>query len=203
MTIIDFCARNKACRKDRNWMLSTGCASMAELWELDMRPEWRVWVATRPGVLSDRDLRLFACWCVRQVRHLLPDERSRNAVEAAERFAGGEATEEELATAQSAAWDAYADASAADEDAARAAWDAYKDARVTATARATAARAAATRAAARAAAASAAAAATYDMARAAVADAAYAACSDAYVATLAAQAAYLIELGNPFKEIAK
>ena len=53
-----------------------------------------------------RELRLFGCWCARQVWHLLTDERSRTAVEVAERFANGQATKEERAAARAAAGDA-------------------------------------------------------------------------------------------------
>ena len=78
----------------------------------------RIWAATREGILDDKTLRLFACKCVREVWHLLTDERSRNAVEVAERYAVGEATVEEWAAARAAAGFA---ASAAARAAARAA----------------------------------------------------------------------------------
>jgi len=70
----------------------------------------------------DREIRLFAVWCARQVEHLMTDERSKNALNVAERHANGEATDEELAAARAAARDA---AGAAAWDAA---WDAARDA---------------------------------------------------------------------------
>ncbi|HET9109059.1 MAG TPA: hypothetical protein VFN79_17925 [Steroidobacteraceae bacterium] len=67
----------------------------------------------------DREKRLYAVWCARQVEHLLTDERSRDALDVAERFARGRATREELAAARSAA------VNAADAAAAAAAYAAY------------------------------------------------------------------------------
>jgi len=78
----------------------------------------------------DRDIRLFAVWCARQVEHLMTDQRSKDALDVAERHANGLATDGELAAAWAAARDAVWDAaSAADWDAAwDAAWAAARDA---------------------------------------------------------------------------
>ena len=114
MTITEFCSLHSACAEGLEWAIGTGCTTMADLWRRkDMRPEWREWIATQPGVLDDRELRLYACWCVRQVWNLLTDERSKYAVEVAERFSDGTATAEELASANAAAWSAANDASSA------------------------------------------------------------------------------------------
>jgi hypothetical protein len=127
MTVTEFCDKHDACAEGRKWAVSTGCATMAEIWlRDDLRHSWLEWIATRPGVLPDRELRLYACWCVRQVWNLLTDERSRTAVEVAERYADGLATDAELGAAQAAAGDAARDAArdAAWDSARYAAWDA-------------------------------------------------------------------------------
>jgi len=81
----------------------------------------------------DREIRLYAVWCVRQVQHLLTDRRSLDALDVAERFANGLATDKELAAAWaaaraaatgSAAGAAWAAATGSAAGAAWAAWDA-------------------------------------------------------------------------------
>jgi hypothetical protein len=72
------------------------------------------WVVLRPDFFNTCDRRLFAVWSAQQVKHLMKDERSLNALIVAERFAFGEATEEEKNTAAAAA---YAVAYAAVDDA--------------------------------------------------------------------------------------
>jgi hypothetical protein len=51
----------------------------------------------------DRELRLYSVWCARQVQHLMDDPRSLTALDVAERYANGLATDEELAAAFQAA----------------------------------------------------------------------------------------------------
>lgn len=61
----------------------------------------------------DREIRLYMVWCVRQVQHLMSDPRSLAALDVAERFANGEATDTERDAAWAAAWDAAGDAARA------------------------------------------------------------------------------------------
>ena len=74
----------------------------------------------------DREIRLYAIWCARQVQHLMTDQRSIDALDVSERFANGQATVGELDAAGDAAWDAAGDAAGAAAWAA--AWAAARDA---------------------------------------------------------------------------
>lgn len=67
-----------------------------------------IW-ATRCVPCHERDLRLFAVWMARQIQHLMPDARSLAALNIAERFANGLATESELTDARCDAWVAQGD----------------------------------------------------------------------------------------------
>ena len=89
-------------------------------------PRDKLWVVCREELIDARTLRLFAVWCARQVEHLMTDERSKNALVVAERFANGHATSEELDAACTAAWAAAVAAAwdAAWNAAVAAAWDA-------------------------------------------------------------------------------
>ena len=72
--------------------------------------------------LSEAQLRLFAIRCARRVQHLMTDPRSLAALDVAERYANGEATDDELSAAWDAAWDAAWTAAMA------ASWDEGRDA---------------------------------------------------------------------------
>lgn len=111
-TIESFCDRHGACHDGKKWALEN-CSTMVDVWGR-AKPEWLIWIATQDGVIDDKTIRLFACWCVRQVWHLLDDERSRNAVVASEKYANEEATKKELDiardAARAAAWASACDA---------------------------------------------------------------------------------------------
>ena len=68
-----------------------------------------IWYLCRKQYMSDKDIRLFAVWCAREALKLIenPDTRSINACNIAERYAKGEATDEELRDAKDAAYSAW------------------------------------------------------------------------------------------------
>ena len=99
------------------------------VWNTCERGDWMIWLLVNSeNEVTDRELRLIAVKCARQVQHLMKDGRSINALDVAERFANGEATQEELnaagdaaRAAGDAAWAAAWEAARAARDAARAA----------------------------------------------------------------------------------
>jgi len=134
-----FCDEHNACKEGRDFAVNY--KSMADVWDACPRVDWLRWIQDRAGPKpSNKKLRLFACWCVREtpladgrkVWDLLTEERSRNAVVVSERFANGRATDKAWAAARDAAWAAGdaagAAARAAARDAAWAAGDAAWDA---------------------------------------------------------------------------
>lgn len=88
--------------------------------------EDRVWVVTK--LLDDKTNRLFAVWCAREALKLVdkPDIRSIAACDVAERYAHGNATDDELRIAKAAAWDAAEAITWAARAAGAAAWGAAR-----------------------------------------------------------------------------
>ena len=66
--------------------------------------------ATRAEPEYAKEWRLFAIWCARRVQHFMADPRSIAAIDVAERYAHGEASDGELYAARAAAWAAARDA---------------------------------------------------------------------------------------------
>lgn len=205
MQTVDFLRKHRACREGAKWALSIS-EDMVAVWDALIEQDkydWLIWTATRRGVFPDSVLRKLACRFVRETPlhdgrtawDLLTDERSRKAIEVAEHYVDGKATEAELDAARADAWAAYdaartaADAAAgAAADAARAAADADRAAAWASDAASDAADRASAWSVWSA----------YDASRA---DATYAAeAAAARVAAKSAQVEMIAEIGNPFKK---
>jgi len=100
----EFLKKHSACEEGFKWAVKN-CKTMQEVWDT-VKPEWLTWLATRPGVLTDRELYEFALWSAQQVEHLMEDERSKNALLIRRKWLDGEASNEEMNAAKSAARDA-------------------------------------------------------------------------------------------------
>src|ERR1035437_7061317 len=126
MRLADFITKHRPCEEGVAFLRQQQTAGAA--WTACRNPDWMLWAIDRLEIGTPRLWRLFACWCVRntpladgrKVWDLLTDPRSRNAVEVAERFADGAATDAELAAAGDAA------RAAAVAAAGTAAWDAAR-----------------------------------------------------------------------------
>ena len=111
-SFIDQLNEKSACKEGIAYALTHKNARDA--WEDCTNTQWMLWALSKFNLVDEKKHRLFACQCIRYtpisddkfVWDLLTDERSKNAVIVAERFANGEATAQELDNARSAAWSA-------------------------------------------------------------------------------------------------
>jgi hypothetical protein len=90
-----FMERHRACAKARPW--AGRWSSLADAWDNCPVPDWLIWARKQAGFEDVQALRVWACWCVRQVADLMTAPECTQALEVAERFVEGKATAEELA----------------------------------------------------------------------------------------------------------
>ena len=79
--------------------------TLEEAWNTCDRADWMLWLVAKIDVTYSPRLRLAACACARTALKYVPEgeDRLRLTIECAERFARGEATQEELSVARTAA----------------------------------------------------------------------------------------------------
>ena len=112
-----------------------GCSDYVtplEISRADIPIEDFLWLVLRPEIIPERQLHEIAIWCWEEIarpiyeKHYPEDRRPHDAVAVKRLWIEGEATDEELAAARDAAWDAARAAAwdAAWNAAGAAAWDA-------------------------------------------------------------------------------
>jgi uncharacterized protein with PIN domain len=94
-----------ACSDAREWVATQ--KNYKEAWQNCERGDWMLWLAKRLNV-DDRKLTLAKFKCANQVRHLMKDQRSIAALDAAEKYGKGEIGRDDLNAAYAAAYAAAA-----------------------------------------------------------------------------------------------
>ncbi|NLN02939.1 MAG: hypothetical protein GX174_13715 [Lentisphaerae bacterium] len=109
ITTVEQLRELKPCAKALEWLAENGITELADAWDRCHRGDWMLWLCDALSLLSDREMRMIACKVVREtpigdgrkVWDLLTVE-SRHAVSVAEKYADGDATDEQLADASAA-----------------------------------------------------------------------------------------------------
>jgi hypothetical protein len=99
----EFLTNNNACDEAKLWASNK---SWNEIYNTCHRGDWLLWLFQRTNPNDLQVITLAKAHCANTVRHLINDERSKNAIDVAIAFVNGNATREELNAA-------YADADAA------------------------------------------------------------------------------------------
>lgn len=105
--LLDLCA----CPEAKEWAKNK---SWQEIFNTCEKGEWLLWLFARTNPGNLKEITLVKAHIANTVRHLITDDRSKNAIDVAIMFGNGEATKEELdAAANAAAYAANAAAYAA------------------------------------------------------------------------------------------
>ena len=107
MKLATILIRTGACLDARIWAKTQ--PDLGAAWRECKRSDWMLWLLARTTLNQDDPrLRLMACDFAEAALIYVPagEDRPRQAIEVARRFAAGDATREELAAARDAAWDA-------------------------------------------------------------------------------------------------
>lgn len=94
--MIDWLRAKGACQDGREWA-ERECNSLADVWA-KAKPEWLIWVACQ--ALAKRKRVAMGAAFAERVRHLMTDQRSKDALDMAHRYGRGEATDKELTAAE-------------------------------------------------------------------------------------------------------
>jgi hypothetical protein len=93
-----FLENNRACARALPW--AAKWEKLEDAWEQCPNPDWLLWSLKHGGYEDPQVLLAWACWCVRQVDHLILGVECRQALEASEKFLAGKLTREELVMAR-------------------------------------------------------------------------------------------------------
>jgi hypothetical protein len=106
----EFLTNNKACDEAKLWASNK---SWNEIYNTCHRGDWLLWLFKKTNPNDLQAITLAKAHCANTVRHLMKDERSKNAIDVAIAFGNGNATREELNVVAAAAYAADAAAYAA------------------------------------------------------------------------------------------
>jgi regulator of protease activity HflC (stomatin/prohibitin superfamily) len=105
MKNLEFLKQNNAC--SNGYEFASKYPILLDAWNNCERGDWMLWLAKKLDV-DIQVLTLAKAHCANTIRHLMKDERSRNAVDIAIKFGEGIVTIEELNASAAAAYAAYA-----------------------------------------------------------------------------------------------
>lgn len=106
MKTLEILKKYRACGPLIDWVEENGYLDFKDAWNNCPRGDWMLWIAQKLDI-DIRTLTLAKALCVNTVRHLMEDQRSKDALLVAIKFGRGKASKKELADASASAYAAY------------------------------------------------------------------------------------------------